>query len=145
MKTNQLTQYAKAKMEDIGAVAMRINTGGVFDEKFGGYRKPSHETGINDTIYCYPLNIAGVQIDSKECYYKPEPGQRFIGIYLGIEIKSKASGDRYLKLNQYSHCLSIIRAGGRVLIARTPEDIDNWIESGFPNSILTDYLKKEKK
>lgn len=143
MKTNELTAYAKQRMTEIGAVAMRINTGAVFDEKFGGHRKTSHETGISDTVYCYPLKVQSVQIDPAESY-KPIAGQSFIGIYLGIEVKSKASGDRYLRLNQYRHCLSIIQKGGRVLVARTPEDVDQWIADGFPNSTLTDFLKKPK-
>ena len=144
MKTNDLTAYAKQRMTDIGAVAMRINTGAVFDPKIGGHRNPAHTTGINDTIYCYPLKFKNLDI-SGDCYYKLIAGQDSIGIYLGIEVKSKASKDNYLRLNQYKHCLSILRKGGRVLVAQTPEDIDQWIENGFPNSVLTDYLKKAKK
>ena len=121
MKTNELTAYAKKRMTEIGAVAMRINTGAVFDQKSGAYRSPSHETGVPDILAC------------------------FEGLFFGIEIKSKESGDRYLSLGQYQFCNKIIDAGGRVLVARTPEDIDEWIENGFPNSVLTDYLKKAKK
>ena len=118
MKTNELTAYIKDELAKIGAVPLRINTGGIYDPKSGGYRKPNHEVGIPDILACKN------------------------GRFLGVEVKA---GKDKIRLEQFAMIRKLQAAGARVLIAKTPEDIDRWIEEDFPPCRPQDYLSVNQK